>query len=58
MKEVYAKSLYDTGHFYKRKKKPLASTIYYQDAVQKFPETVAGIKSQERLVKLRAKIPA
>lgn len=51
MQEVYAQSLYDTGRFYERKKKPHASTIYYQDAILKYPETKAAARSGERLAK-------
>lgn len=49
MKEVYSKSLYDTGRFYERKKKPHASAIYYRDAMQKYPDTESAMKSRERL---------
>ncbi len=49
MKEVYAQSLYDTGRFYERKKKAHASIIYYEDTIQKFPETQAAQKSRERI---------
>lgn len=52
MKEVYAQSLYDTGRFYERKKKPYASAIYYQDTIQKYPETEAANKSRDRLAHL------
>lgn len=54
MEEVYAQSLYETGRFYERKKKPHASAIYYQDAIQKYPGTVAAQKSQQRLEKTLA----
>ncbi|NGX61030.1 MAG: Outer membrane protein assembly factor BamD [Chlamydiae bacterium] len=49
MRENYAMSLYQTGRFYERKKKPNASEIYYQDTIRKFSETEAAHKSQERL---------
>ena len=52
MQEVYAQSLFDTGRFYERKKKPHASAIYYQDAIHRYPETKAAAKSGERLTKL------
>ncbi len=55
MQEVYAGSLYDSGRFYERKKKPHASEIYYQDAIQKYPDTRAAQKCQERLNKTLAK---
>jgi len=56
MQEVYAQSLYDTGRFYERKKKPNASAIYYEDAVRKYPETLAAAKSKGRLLKIRYKL--
>lgn len=49
MKEVYSRSLYDTGRFYERKKKPNASAIYYRDALQKYPDTESAQKSRDRL---------
>lgn len=52
MKEVYAKSLYDTGRFYERKKKPNASAIYYRDAMQRYPETESASRSVDRLSSL------
>jgi len=54
MQEVYALSLYETGRFYERKKKPHASAIYYKDAIKKYPGTEAAQKSQERLDKVLA----
>lgn len=54
MREVYALSLYETGRFYERKKKPHASAIYYQDAISKYPGTEAAEKSQTRLQKALA----
>jgi len=54
MQQVYARSLYDTGRFYERKKKPHASAIYYRDAMQKYPGTEAAQKSEERLNKILA----
>jgi outer membrane protein assembly factor BamD (BamD/ComL family) len=52
MQEVYAQSLYDTGRFYERKKKPNASLIYYEDTIRKYPGTKAAAKSEDRLAKL------
>ncbi len=49
MQEVYADSLYETGRFYDRKKKPHASEIYYRDAILKYPATIAAQKCRERL---------
>lgn len=52
MQEVYAQSLYDTGRFYERKKKPNASSIYYEDTIRRYPGTQAAAKSEQRLAKL------
>src|ERR1700722_15483220 len=52
MQEGYAQSLYETGRFYERKKKPIASMIYYEDAILKYPGTKAATKCEERLAKL------
>lgn len=49
MKEAFAGSLYDTGRFYEKKKKPLASRIYYNEAIKRYPETAAAVKSRHRL---------
>lgn len=56
MQEVFAQSLYDTGRFYEKKKKPTASVIYYEDTLRKFPTTQAAEKSKERLAQLKDKI--
>jgi outer membrane protein assembly factor BamD (BamD/ComL family) len=56
MQEVYAQSLYDTGRFYERKKKPNASAIYYEDTVRKYPGTQAAVRSEERLTKILSKL--
>ncbi len=52
MQETYADSLYRTGRFYERKKKPQASLIYYKDALSKYPETEAAKRCSERLERL------
>jgi outer membrane protein assembly factor BamD (BamD/ComL family) len=49
MKETYANGLYQTGLFYERKGKPLASMIYYKNAVSRFPETQVATLCQKRL---------
>lgn len=54
MQEIYAKSLYETGRFYERKKKVDASMIYYNDALSKYPTTPSAQKCQERLDKALA----
>lgn len=52
MKEVFSKSLFDTGRFYERKKKMGASRIYYQEAIKRYPQTKSADKSQSRLAQL------
>lgn len=49
MKEIYAGSLFETGRFYEKKKKPLAAKIYYKETIQRYPDTEAAAKSQRRL---------
>lgn len=49
MKEVYAKSLYETGRFFERTKKPQAALIYYSKIVTKYPETPSAKLSEKRL---------
>lgn len=39
MQELYAQSLYQTAEYYQRKGKPGASVIYYQNVLDRFPET-------------------
>lgn len=56
MKEVHSNSLYETGKFYERKKKPASSVIYYQDTMQKYPDTEAASKSKERISSLTPKL--
>lgn len=57
IKEIYAKGLYDTGLFYERVSKPMASCIYYQNAIKLFPETKIAQLSQQRLDVLQLKRP-
>ncbi|NGX55465.1 MAG: Outer membrane protein assembly factor BamD [Chlamydiae bacterium] len=49
MKGYFAASLFKTGRYYERKKKPKASVIYYREAVNRFPKTEHAQKSEERL---------
>lgn len=49
IKEIYAKGLYETGQFYERVNKPLAAIIYYQSAVNQFPETCMSQICLQRL---------
>ena len=39
IKELYAKGLCDLGSFYERLKKPEAAAIYYESAIEEFPDT-------------------
>ena len=56
MKEVYATSLYDTGLFFERTKKPQASIIYYSKAVAKYTGTKAAARSKQRLDLVQEKL--
>jgi outer membrane protein assembly factor BamD (BamD/ComL family) len=49
MKEVYASTLYDTGRFYERTKKPHAAHIYYTRILAKYPETKVAQTATKRL---------
>ncbi|NGX53944.1 MAG: Outer membrane protein assembly factor BamD [Chlamydiae bacterium] len=49
MKGHFAASLFNTGRYYERKKKPKASAIYYREAMNRFPKTVHAQKSEQRL---------
>lgn len=57
IKEVYAKGLYETGQFYERKKLPKASVIYYQSAIDQFPETDIAKLCMKRLMCLCPNYP-
>lgn len=49
IKEVYARGLYETGEFYERVGKSQASVIYYQNTVQRFPDTSFAARCVARL---------
>lgn len=57
LKEIYATSLYETGQFYERTYHDLASVIYYQKAVDEFPDTQIASKCRQRLQVLSRCIP-
>lgn len=50
MKELYAHALYETGEFYIRKGRPGASVIYYQNVLDRYPETAIADHCTQRLV--------
>ena len=52
MEKLFAGSLYDTGRYYERKKKPKASLIYYQEAIKRFPKTDYAKKCAARMKNL------
>lgn len=54
MKEVYGKSLYDSGRFYERKKKFQAASIYYQNALSRYPGTEAAKLAELRLTDIKS----
>lgn len=49
IKEVYARGLYETGQFYERTSSPKASVIYYQCAIDQFPDTHIAELCRKRL---------
>lgn len=49
VKETFAKGLYETGRFFERCGKIEASAIYYQNALQKFPETSIAERCRKRM---------
>jgi outer membrane protein assembly factor BamD (BamD/ComL family) len=49
MQEIHARTLYETGRFYERTKKPHASIIYYSKIVAKYPETESAQRASKRL---------
>jgi outer membrane protein assembly factor BamD (BamD/ComL family) len=55
IKEAYAKGLYETGQFYERIEEPRASIIYYQNAINQFPETSVAKLCEDRLCSLRSR---
>lgn len=52
MKEMYAKGLSDIGLFYERVCKPNSAVIYYQNAIEQFPDTAIADFCRERLTSL------
>lgn len=52
IKEIYAKGFFDTGVFYEKIDKPVAASIYYQNAVNLFPETQVALWCQSHLARL------
>ena len=49
IKELYAKGLCDLGLFYQRMEKPEAAAIYFQSAIEEFPETKVSRFCRSRL---------
>ncbi len=50
MQEVYSRSLFETGRFYERKKKFHAASIYYNDAIARYPLTQSAKNAEEKLI--------
>lgn len=50
IKELYAKGLCDLALFYERLKHPDAAAIYYQSAIEEFPDTNAARFCRSRLI--------
>lgn len=49
MQEIFAQSLYETARYYDRKKKYRACSIYYGEAIRRYPDTEYAKKSEKRL---------
>lgn len=49
MREVYAKGLSDIGRFYERTDRPNSAAIYYQNAIDEFPNTRVADFCRQRL---------
>lgn len=49
LRELYARSLYETAIFYERLNQPRAAVIYYQKTFFDFPKTLTAEKSKRRL---------
>ncbi|AEB41377.1 hypothetical protein CPE1_0076 [Chlamydia pecorum PV3056/3] len=52
MCERYAAGLYSTGRFYEKKKKHSAAKIYYQTALEHYPQTSLVAKCNKRLQRI------
>jgi len=52
MQEHFAAGLYETGQLYERMSYPKAACIYYQEAIQQFPETKIAKECSVRLQSL------
>lgn len=55
MQEVYANSFYEIGSFYERTKKHAAAAIYFQQVMDRYPDTQVASLSERRLVALKEK---
>ncbi|MGD2169075.1 MAG: outer membrane protein assembly factor BamD [Chlamydiota bacterium] len=54
IKEIFAKSLYETGKFFERRKQKDAAIIYYAKVLTVFPETPTAQLCEERLKNLQS----
>lgn len=54
VKEVFAKSLYETGRFFERRKKKDAAIIYYSKVLSVFPDTPSAQLCEKRLNSLQS----
>ena len=55
LKEKNANHLYEIGYFYQRRKKPDSAKTYYQETIDKFPDTLAAKDAQKRIDALEGK---
>lgn len=54
VKEIFAKSLYETGRFFERRKKKDAAIIYYSKVLSVFPDTPSAQLCEKRLNSLQS----
>ena len=56
MQEVYAKNLYETGHFFERTHKLNAAYIYYSKIINDYPNTKTAVLCQTKATSLRREL--
>lgn len=53
MQELYAKSLFETGEFFQRRKQNDASIIYFSQVISKYPDTQTAAAAREKITLLQ-----
>ncbi len=55
LKERKAESLYSTGRFYEKQKLYSSAIVYYEDVINKYPDTIWAVNAIEKIGELRNK---